>query len=177
MACVLASNYTFLGCKGGAGGIKAVYITEFANLVTAPTVTASTFTITAMTLSTGKKFWTYDLGKEMGFFTNPGTYTPASGTISYEPEVNFTIKTLADAVTYELHNVAKNTCLVIVRDVNDNYWLFGLSRGMDLMAWNAQSGTNIQDLAGYICSFKGKEIEPIYKVTSSLMTALTTAAP
>jgi hypothetical protein len=177
MACVLASSYSFLGCKGGAGGIKAVYITEFGNLVTQPTVTASTYTITAMTLSTGKKFWTYDLGKEMGFFTNPGTYTPTSGTISYEPEINFTIKTLADSVTYELHNVAQNTLLMIVRDVNDNYWLFGLARGMDMVTWTSQTGTAITDLAGYICSFKGKEIAPIYKVTSTLMTALTTPAP
>jgi len=31
MACILTSGYSYLGCRGGAGGIKAIYLTEFEN--------------------------------------------------------------------------------------------------------------------------------------------------
>jgi len=47
MTCALTKGYDFNGCKGGAGGIKRVLITEAAN-ITAYTLTANI--ITAITL-------------------------------------------------------------------------------------------------------------------------------
>ena len=53
MACLLTQGYTFLGCKGGAGGIKKVYITEFENNSgTGSTFTATAGLVTAYTLAT-----------------------------------------------------------------------------------------------------------------------------
>lgn len=184
MACVLTSNYTYLGCKGGAGGIKNIYITEIGN-ATGGTFTVAAGVVTAFTLASTKLFRTYALDKEMGFFTDPGTYTPNSGTVSYEPQVDFTIKKLTSTMIQEIHLVAQNVCLVIVQDVNDDYWLFGggnstttmNGRGMDLMTWGAESGTALTDFNGQKMSFKGKEIGPILKVTTALIADLIVAAP
>jgi hypothetical protein len=170
MACVLTSGYTFLGCKGGAGGIKRVLITEFSNL-TGGTFTATAGVVTAFTLGTGV-YREYLLDKEMGLFSSAGTYTPASGTISYEPSVDFTIKKLTSAMIQEIHLVAQNTLSLIVEDINGDYWLFGYDRGMDLMTWSTDSGQAITDMNGHKLSFKGKEIEPIYKVNSGLIAPL-----
>jgi hypothetical protein len=171
MSCDLTSNYTYIGCKGGAGGIKEVLMTEFAN-VSSYTVTSNTHIITAITMDGSTKFRQYKLDKEMGFFTNAGTYTPASGSISYEPQIDFTIKTLTTALVTEITMISKNELVMIVRDAVDNYWLFGKERGMDLMTWNAESGTAFADFNGFKLSFKGKEIQPIYKVDSSIIAAL-----
>lgn len=177
MACVLTTDYTFTGCKGGAGGIKSVYMTEIANNSTF-TVTAGV--ITAWTLTTGKKFRSYDLDAEMGFFTAPGTFTKASGSISYEHQIDFTIKGLSSTMIQEMHTVAQNFLMMIVKDQNDNYWAFGCGnststmngRGMELMTWGAESGTQMTDFNGQKMSFKGRELAPIYKVTSSLIPVL-----
>jgi len=181
MSCALTSDYTYLGCKGGAGGIKAVYMTEIANNATFA-VTAGV--VTTWTLTTGKEFKKYLLDKEMGFFTNAGTYTPNSGTVSYEPQIDFTVKKLTSTMIQEMHLIAQNTLMMIVQDVNDDYWAFGCGgsatemngRGMDLMTWSNESGTAITDFNGSKMSFKGKEIGPIYRVTSSLITTLTAPA-
>ena len=173
MACVLTSGYTFLGCKGGAGGIKKVYLTEFANNSgTGYAFTATAGLVTAYTLATGTKYRVYSLDKEMSNMTSPGTYTPASGTVSYEPQIDFTIKKLTSTVIQEIQLVAQNVLTMMVQDVNGDYWLFGKENGMDLLTWSTESGMNIVDLAGHKLSFKGKEISPIYKVTSTLIANL-----
>ncbi len=68
MTCALTKGYDFNGCKGGAGGIKRVLITEAAN-ITAYTLTANI--ITAITLPTGKQFREYKLDAEMGMAESP----------------------------------------------------------------------------------------------------------
>jgi hypothetical protein len=108
----------------------------------------------------------------MGMFTSPGTYTPASGTISYEPQIDFTIKKLTTAVIQEIQLVAQNVLTMMVEDVNGDYWLFGKDQGMDLLTWSTESGMAITDMNGHKLSFKGKEIAPIYKVTSTLIANL-----
>ena len=173
MPCVLTSGYTFLGCKGGAGGIKKVYLTEYENNSgTGYTFTATAGLVTAYTLATGKKYRVYSLDKEMSNMTSPGVYTPASGTISYEPQIDFTIKKLTTAVIQEIHLVAQNVLTMMVEDINGDYWLFGKDQGLDLMTWTLESGTAITDFNGQKLSFKGKEIAPIYKVTGTLIANL-----
>jgi hypothetical protein len=173
MACILTSGYSYLGCRGGAGGIKAIYLTEIENNSgTGSTFTATAGVVTAYTLATGKKYRTYLLDKEMSMMSNPGLYTPASGTITYEPQIDFTIKKLTTAMIQEIHLVAQNCLTMMVQDVNGDYWLFGKENGMDLLTWSAESGTAITDFNGQKLSFKGKEVSPIYKVTSTLIANL-----
>lgn len=175
MACALTTDYTFLGCKGGVGGIKAVYMTEWANLTgTGSTYTEAAGIITAWTLATGKKFRTYLLDQEMGMFTDPGSYKSESGAIIHEPEVSFTTKDCTIAQKVELELMAKNYLCMIVRDENDKYWAFGYDRPMDLVTWGNESGTKLDDVSGMKLTFKGRTSTHIKQVTSSLMTVLTT---
>lgn len=171
MACLLTSGYTFLGCRGGSGGIKKVYISEWSNL-SGGTFTSVAGLVTAFTLSGSTVFRVYALDREMGMFSSPGTYTPASGTISYEPGIDFTIKKLTTAMIQEIHLVAQNLLVMMVEDVNGDYWLFGYENGMDLLTFSLESGTAFTDFNGNKLSFKGKEISPIYKVTSTLIPGL-----
>jgi hypothetical protein len=183
MACVLTADYTYLGCKGGAGGILTVDMTEIGNVAT---FAATAGIVTAHTLATGKEYKTYTLDKEMGYFTDTGSWTKASGAISYTQKIAFTMKKLSITLKRELHLVAQNTLLMIVQDINGVFWLFGASdngtgvgtvttfsgRGMDMTSWSSESGTAINDFNGFKVEFDGQEIAPIYQVTASLMTTL-----
>lgn len=180
MACALTQGYTYVGCKGGAGGIKEVLITEFAN-VTSYTVTSNV--ITAMTLATGKLFRRYVLDKEMGSFSDNATYSPASGTWTYEPTIDFTIKKLTTSVIAEIKLIAQNNLIMIVRDgsgatsASDVYRVFGVDRCMDLMSAGTESGTGMTDFAGNKLQFKGKETNFAYEISTSLIANLLVAAP
>ena len=169
MACPLTQGYSFLGCKGGAGGIKRVLLSEFANKNT-QTIVAGV--ITAITLDTGTQFREYLLDKEMGFFSDNGAWTKASGVKSYAPMVDFTIKGLTTAVRQEMDLVAQNTLLIIVESKAGVYYMFGYDSGMDLMTWGVESGTGLIDFNGMKMHFEGQEITPIYEVSSGLIASL-----
>ena len=55
MPCALTSDYSYVGCKGGAGGIRRVLITEYANVNKTTTVIASGV-ITTLGMVTTKEF-------------------------------------------------------------------------------------------------------------------------
>lgn len=174
--CLLTSDFTYLNCIGAVGGIQKVYITEYANLSgagsTAPTITGNI--ITAWTLATGKKFRTYLLDQEMGMFTKPLKNISETGAILYEPSVDFTIKSLSITNVTEIHLMAKNYLTMIILDNNGTYWVMGVDRPMKLDTASFESGTKMEDFNGQKLAFKGKELVPIYQLTASLITALTT---
>ena len=174
MACPLTQGYTFLGCKGGAGGIKRVLITEFANKNTSTIVAG---VITALALDPTTLFREYLLDKEMGFFSDNGAWTKASGTISFAPMVDFTIKGLTTAVRQEMLLVAKNTLLIIVESKAGVYYMFGYDSGMDLLTWGTESGTGMIDFNGMKMHFEGQETLPIYEVASGIIPAQLIPAP
>ena len=170
MSCTLTQGYSFDACKGGGGGIKEVLITEFANLATAPTLTSNVFT--AFALATGKQFRKYALDKEMGSASSDLTYTKPSGTVTYAPKVEFTIKKFSTAMAAEIKLLAQNTLILIVRDVNDVYRVYGTYRGMDLMTATDGTGTAMTDLTGFKLTFEGQEITQAYEINSALITTL-----
>lgn len=176
MACVLTSDFTFLGCKGGLGGIKKVYMTEFSNLSgvgsTAPVVTAGV--IGTWVLATGKKFRVYDIGLEHGSFTDPLNVADGNGAITYEPTIDFTIDGLAIANFLEIHKIAQNYLCMMVLDENGKYYAFGVDRPMSLATATKDSNTKLEEGASQKLSFKGKQSVHIYEVSSSLISALTT---
>ncbi len=69
MACTLIEGIS-LDCRQGAGGIKKLYLTEFANV---SSITSSSGSVTAITMSAGKKFWTVEVELEDAQFDENAT--------------------------------------------------------------------------------------------------------
>jgi hypothetical protein len=170
MACLLTQGYTFTGCKGGISGIDEVRITEFDN-VTAYTLTAGV--ITAITMSGVTKFRKYILDKEMGMDSDDLTFTPGTGTITYAHKVDFTIKGQTTSVKNELALVAQNVLMIMTKRRNGTYWMFGITKGMDLVT--ATSGTSKESagFTGHNLSFIGLEPAFAYEVDASIVAAIT----
>ena len=169
MACLLTSGYNYAGCKGGAGGISEVLITEFANL-TALVLTANIYT--TLTMATGKQFRRYLLDKEMGSWSDNGTYTKESGTFTYAPTVEFTIKSISTALQAEIKLIAQNTLIMIVKDRNGVYRLYAPEKGMDLMTANSGTSKELTSFTGFTLNFMGGETDFAHEVNPALIAAL-----
>ena len=179
MACALTQGYDYNACKGGAGGIKRVLITEFAN-VTAYTLTSNV--ITAWTLTTGKQFREYKLDKEMGYAKSPLTADTKTDNLTYAHEVGFTIKKFTTAVANEIKLMAQNWLIMIVEDRNGKYRAYGLgttlahSNGMNLATSSDDTGKAMTDFNGFELVFNSIEDNWAYEVNSSTITALLSPA-
>jgi hypothetical protein len=174
MACLLTQGYTFAGCKGGAGGLSQVLITEYANLVTAPTLASGIYT--AFALATGKQFRLYDLDQEVGIANDDLAYTKESGSNIYTHKTAFKIKGFTTAVQLEIGLIAQNRTIQIVKDNNGAYRVYGLQKGMDLMTAGNATGTNYEDFSGFDLAFETKSTIPAYVVQTSLITTLLSPA-
>jgi hypothetical protein len=170
MACALTQSIA-KGCKDAVGGIKAIYVTELANK---NTLTSTGGVTTAFTLSTGKRFWQYDLAKETANWKE--AIKTANGTTSYEQTVSIKLRKRSAVTSAELHLVAQNYLMIIVQDNNDKYWLVGEANGAELQDSDSDGGTGFSDFNGYTLNFMGKETSPAKEVTSAIMAVLIVAA-
>jgi len=164
-----------IDCRDGNGGIETVYITELEN--EAAKTTASGI-VTAFTLNTGKKFWTYEVEKENAELVETEQVSVETGTTFWEQVLTFTIMKLTASSRNELRLLAQNRLHIIIKDNNGTFWLLGEERGCDKIGTNeAKTGKAFGDLTGYTLAFMGKEVAPMVVVTASLIDTLTVAAP
>jgi hypothetical protein len=172
MSCAITAGYT-KDCKESAGGIKNVYITELANK---SSITTTSGAITAFTLTTGKKFWKYELTKATSTAEDTLTVSDANGSVYSEQKIDIQLEKMQTATRNAIKLLAANDCMIIVEDRNSKFWLYGEGNGMSMVTAKGTLGKAFGDLNGYTISFAGMETEQAKEVTSSLMTALQTAA-
>ncbi len=170
MACALSSGYT-LDCKDSAGGISDVYFIELNNITTIGTASG---VVTGITKATGKRFWRYQLPKETGYFNETITGNTQNGTVFYAQEVKVIVNKLNTTVRNEIQNLAQNTLIAVVKDMNGKYWMAGKERGIDLNNGVSGTGTAFGDRSGYDLTFTGSEPDPMFEVEASVAAALET---
>lgn len=172
MACALTQSIS-LACRDSVGGIKTLYVAELENL---STFTAASGVVTAMTMATGKKFWTYQTEKETSMITENITTSDVNGTLFWEQDLEMTINKMGASTSQEIKLLAQNRLMIIALDRNGIYWLMGKNNGMEMQPSTSTSGKAFGDANQYTLKFKSKEETPMYSVTSSLIAALTTPA-
>ncbi len=167
--CAIIQGYE-IPCRNSVGGISEIYLTELENK---STFTATSGVITAFTLSSGKKFWTFKLEKENAEFTEKIVPSVENGTVYYEQEVKFSMKQLSASNRNNIRQIVQNRLFIIVKDNNGVYWLLGEVNGCDLGASDGKTGKAMGDLNGYSLTFMGKEPAPAQQVTGTLLATLT----
>jgi len=162
-----------LDCADSVGGVAEIYLTEFANVAS---ITATSGVITAMTCSTGKKFWTFQVEKENATFTQPGTRSVENGTLFYDQTATYTLKKMSAQKRNLLDNLMKNRLMVIIKDNNGEYQLMGQVNGADVTTVEGTTGKAFGDMNGYTVTVTGKEKDPANFVTAALLATLTVPA-
>jgi hypothetical protein len=82
---------------------------------------------------------------------------------------------LQTATRNEILLLAQNTLIAVVKDSNGVYWYLGKSRGLDLTAGTAGTGTAQGDRSGFALTFTGSEAELAPSVAQAVYSVLTTA--
>jgi hypothetical protein len=172
MTCALTKGFT-LACRDAMGGVKEIYITEFANKAT---LTETSGVITTFTLDSTKQFWTYEIPESTGQLTETINANTQNGTVFYSQELPIVLHKLQSAIRNELKLLAQNKMMVIVKDANDTYWLLGKTIGAWLTGGTSVTGTAKGDASAYNMTFMAEEPEPMTEVTSGLIATLTAPA-
>ncbi len=174
MACIIIQGNQ-LDCADAVGGVAEIYLTEFANVPQA-NITATSGVITAMTCSTTKKFWTFQVEKENAELTQMGTRSVENGTSFYDQSAVFTLKKMSASNRNALDILMKNRLLVIIKDNMGTYQLIGQVNGADVTTVEGKTGKAFGDMNGYTITINGKEAAPANFVTASLLATLTVPA-
>jgi len=171
MACALTQGYT-LDCRDSLGGVVEVYFTEAAN-VTASTEASGV--ITALTKATGKRFWKYELVKDTSMMNQTLTASVANGSVFYAQELQIVLNKLQTNTRNEILLLAQNSLVAVVKDSNGLYWYLGKTRGIDITAGTAGTGTAQGDRSGFTLTFTGSEPALAPSVAQAVYSVLTTA--
>lgn len=154
MPCALTKGYS-LDCRDSVGGLRQVLIAEF-TAVTATTANA-TGEITAISMASTKKFWRYQLPKNVGSATETITSSPEAGTTFFAQEVKIALNKLSSSVRQELALLAVGRLMVAVQDQNGAWWMHGVVNSLEVTGGTAGTGTNFGDRNGYDLTLTGME--------------------
>lgn len=174
MACALTSSFP-LDCRDGVGGVLEIKVKAHPGIATI----ASDFTDTSGTvaIASGSRtgWYKYSLEKETANLTEKTTIDIPQGTVFYEQDLKIILNKLSTKLRNELQLLAQQRLVFAVRDLNNAYWLVGMDYGADLSEASSMTGTARGDRSGYELSFKAKEKNPIYTITSATYDLLLTA--
>lgn len=145
------------------------------------TVATGTNIVTAITMEETYKFRAYDLHRETAFITEEITTNAANGSLYYTQKLTMQLRKMSATLRNEIRLLAQNRLLFVAEDRNGKYWLLGYdsangSQGLELVNSTAGSGTAFADLNGYTLNFEGMSEQPMYEVSSSVISVITSPA-
>lgn len=168
--CALTQDYSF-GCDVGVGGTKECYLIELENITS---YTESSGTLTAITKVSGKVFRKYQLVLDTANFEEDITGNRQNGTLFYPQKGTIIINKQNVSVRNEILLLAKNRLVVVIKDNNLTYRLFGREYGLMLQTGSATTGTAWGDRNGYTLNFAGNELELAPFVLDAVIATLQT---
>ena len=163
MACDLIKGYT-VGCRDGIGGVKALYIGQFSELV----IASAAGSVSDIDL-TGDLF-KYTPKRGVASISEAVTSSSENGTVFYTHTCNLKFNKLAGEYQNELKLLSQNR-LVIFAELNELtaggkniVMALGIENGLELSAGTNTSGVAFGDLNGYDWTFEGISGEPMAEV-------------
>jgi hypothetical protein len=157
MSCLTTGGLQIL-CKEAIGGIKAIYLGDYATFKNSAGIEDNLVeTITA----TGSVY-EFELPKHTGSFTEEAAISIENGTVYYTQTIVAMFHGMTSARAFELQNIAKGRNVLWVLDNNDNLWMCGNKDGVEVTAFTTASGTSKGDMSGYTITFTGEEKDKAY---------------
>ncbi len=164
MACTISGG-RIVDCKDSVGGIKAVYIGNYLDMVSESAWTAATAdTVTAIATQT---FYEFQVRPETSSLTVNYNSDPASGTTFFEQLVSLTFQKLDATDIADIRVLCQGRPNIWVLDNNDNAWLIGAEHGCNVTGGSLTSGTAFGDMSGFTIDFTAKETNPVWIASAS----------
>jgi hypothetical protein len=154
MACTVVAEGRALPCKDSLGGIKQVWIGNFVS----PTWGAvSSGEIANAVTSSALVFKNYDMHKNTGSFTQTVNASVENGTIFYTQVVSCVFSNEVKSDIDDFQKLTKGRMALCVQDVNDNVFVMGHTRGVELTGGTLESGVAMGDFNGLKYEFTAEE--------------------
>ena len=135
-------------CECCLSGPEIAYIGEKANFQIA--IDKDTMTVTGITGSTETgKLYAYHFNRQTGSLNSEMTRNDANGSFYYTNTVALQFTKMEAKKSAEIAALAKAHSLVVVKDLNGQYWVVGADTYATASADTAQSGQSVDDLNGY----------------------------
>ena len=166
MACLISSSFA-LDCKDSVGGVKAIYLVNWASTG----FTVASGEVTATTIASGDVY-KYEVPKASSSMVVTTNVSTENGTSFNSAEISFKLRRLSTSKRNELKLLAQTRVFAIVRTNNDEYYLAGKEYGCDVTKMTSNTGTAMGDFAGYDVALSAIEAEAPYKLQSSVVTTL-----
>lgn len=171
MACTSILQGYEIDCLDSIGGVDTIYVTEFTNVPQA-NITESSGVITALSCSSGKKFYTLQLRKNTAQVDEKAVPSPENGTLYHEQTITFNLNKMTAALKYTLKSLAVNRLMFIVKDRNGLITLYGKTTGCDIGESTVTTGKAFGDLNGATMTFTGMEPLQSPTLSESLLNAV-----
>lgn len=171
MACTSILQGYEIDCLDSIGGVDTIYVTEFTNVPQA-NITESSGVITALSCTSGKKFYTLQLRKNTAQVDEKTVPSPDNGTLYYEQTITFNLNKMTAALKYTLKSLAVNRLMFIVKDRNGLITLYGKTTGCDIGESTVTTGKAFGDLNGATMTFTGMEPQQSPTLSESLLNAV-----
>lgn len=172
MSCTSIIQGYEIDCLDSIGGVDTVYVTEFTNVPQA-NITESSGVISAMSCSSGKKFWTIQLKKNLAQVDEKIVSSPDNGTLYVEQTITFPLHKMTPALRYTLKTLSVNRLMFIVKDRNGLIKLYGQTTGCDIGESTITTGKAMGDMNGATLTFTGMEPQLASSLSSSILATLT----
>ena len=168
MACTSIIQGYEIDCLDSIGGVDTIYVTEFVNVPQA-NITESSGVITALSCTSGKKFYTLQMKKNTAQVDEKVVPSPENGTLYYEQTITFNLQKLTAALRHSIKSLAVNRLMFIVKDRNGLIKLYGQTTGCDIGESTMTTGKAFGDMNGATMSFTGMEAQPSSSLSSAIL--------
>lgn len=179
MSCQITNNIT-TPCNRNQGGIRRIY------LANGPLYAAvdTTNIITALLLDGSPTFtpvgpwYTIELPRVTGQFTETYEINQANGTVVYNQELSFVSNTWDTTTRERVIEMAQSTDMIVIfEDNNGKLWLMGEDHGVHMQTGTTESGINYGDRNGHTIVLAARNSEPAQEVFNGAIGGPTTNPP
>jgi hypothetical protein len=143
-------------CKNSIGGLRAAYFINWGDATTV-TYSATAGQEDVITALGGTPVgYKYEL-KGTSTFEQTVTSSRENGTTFVDQKLSLSLAKLTIADHKQLKLLSYGRPQVIIEDNNGNFFLAGLTKGMDLVTATISNGAAMADKSGYSIEFQGME--------------------
>ena len=144
-------------CKDSIGGLSAVYIINYQSLE--PIAYDENDAIVTILNDEAVTAYKYELNGS-STFEQTVTSSRENGTTFVDQKLTLNLKKLSIVDHKQLKLLAYGRPIIAVQDRNNNWFVAGLTKGMDLTSFTISTGAAMGDLSGYKLEFQGMELKP-----------------
>lgn len=171
MANSCLSTFTLQGlgfdCNPNLAGIKNVWMTYY-NDVTGVTADLTAHTVSAINLTSGVNWYTYEFARNTGSLNSVLTKDEANGTRYYTNTLELIFNKLQAASHLEVMALAAEKLVAIVEDNNGKKWFLGYDAYVSGTAEEVGTGTSADDRNGYSVTIEGTSAYLPFEFTGTI---------